>query len=74
MHCGCKMNWLLGCLMQLVSSTKENISYHGLFSLSATVVNTLWLKQPTCFFSVLLYCKLNTRPCIYTIALLGGNA
>jgi len=49
------MNWgscLLGCLMQLVSSTKQTSHNHRLFSLSATVVTSLWLKQPTCFFSV----------------------
>ena len=39
-------SFLSGCLMQLAKYTIHN---HCLFSLSATRVTTLWLKQPICF-------------------------
>ena len=39
-------SFLSGCLMQLAKYTIHN---HCLFSLSATRVTTLWLKQPTLF-------------------------
>ena len=42
-------SFLLGCLMQLAKYTTHN---HCLFSLSATRVTTLWLKQPICFCCV----------------------
>jgi len=35
----------LACLMQIPKQTFHN---HYLFSMSATVVTTLWLKPPTC--------------------------
>ena len=43
-------SFLSGCLMQLAKYTIHN---HCLFSLSATRVTTLWLKQPICFCCVL---------------------
>ena len=39
-------SYLSGCLMQLAKYTLHS---HCLFSLSATRVTTLWLKQPICF-------------------------
>ena len=42
--------YIFGCLMQLDFRTSYN---HCLSSLSATIVTTLWLKQPNWFCSVI---------------------
>ena len=51
--CGCKMNWAAASLVALCnksSISKQTSHNHCLFSLYATMVTTLWLKQSTCFF------------------------
>ena len=45
-YCGCKMNWAAASLDVLSNYSSSN---HCLFSLYATMVITLCLKQPTCF-------------------------
>ena len=59
MYCGCKMNWevTLGLpyAISLQHQSKPLTTTACLSSLSATRATTLWLKQPTCYCSAVLY-------------------
>jgi len=57
-------SFLSGCLIQLVKYTTHN---HCLFSLSATRVTTLWLKQPLILF---LLCTHFRKPSGHTGSIL----
>ena len=66
---GCKQSrcWLLSGLQAIkaaaslvalcnyINQSKPLITIHCLFSLTITMVTTLWLKQPICFFAVIVH-------------------